>query len=124
MTIRFFILPAHPQSGGFQQRSITSSRKRTEPTDGSSRQLEKITPAATSNVDVKSLRTKCFEAMNDDLNTPIVISHLFDGAKMINNIIAGNNTILPDDLKELKEVFHTFCFDILGLRRNRFVRRT
>ena len=78
--------------------------------------LEKITPAATSNVDVKSLRTKCFEAMNDDLNTPIVISHLFDGAKMINNIIAGNNTISADDLKDLKEVFHTFCFDILGLK--------
>lgn len=50
--------------------------------------------------------------MNDDLNTPIVISHLFDGAKMINNIIAGNNTISADDLKDLKEVFHTFCFDI------------
>ena len=78
--------------------------------------LEKITPAATSNVDVKSLRTKSFEAMNDDLNTPIVISHLFDGAKMINNIIAGNNTISADDLKDLKEVFHTFCFDILGLK--------
>ena len=43
-----------PQSGGFQQRSLASSRKGTEPTDGSSRQSGKITPAATSNVDVKA----------------------------------------------------------------------
>ena len=117
MTIRFFILQAHYRSPvDFSNEALQAAEKGLsrlmEAVDG----LEKITPAATSNVDVKSLRTKCFEAMNDDLNTPIVISHLFDGAKMINNIIAGNNTISADDLKELKEVFHTFCFDILGLK--------
>ena len=117
MTIRFFILQAHYRSPvDFSNEALQAAEKGLsrlmEAVDG----LEKITPAATSNVDVKSLRTKCFEAMNDDLNTPIVISHLFDGAKMINNIIAGNNTISADDLKDLKEVFHTFCFDILGLK--------
>ena len=54
--------------------------------------------------------------MNDDMNTPIVIAHLFDGAKMVNNIIAGNDTITEADLKELKEVFHLFCFEVLGLK--------
>ena len=78
--------------------------------------LEKITPSATSSVDLKAVREKCYEAMNDDLNTPIVIAHLFDGARMINNIIAGNDTITADELKELKETFHLFCFDILGLK--------
>lgn len=43
--------------------------------------LDKITPAATSTVDAKALRAKCYEAMNDDLNSPIVIAHLFEGAK-------------------------------------------
>lgn len=78
--------------------------------------LEKITPSATSSVNVKAVREKCYEAMNDDLNTPIVIAHLFDGARMINNIIAGNDTITAEDLKDLKETFHLFCFDILGLK--------
>ncbi len=41
--------------------------------------------------------------MNDDLNSPIVIAHLFDGAKMVNNILAGNDSITAEDLKELKE---------------------
>ena len=53
------------------------------------------------------------------MNTPIVISNLFDGAKMINNIIAGNNTIAADDLKELKETFRIFMFDILGLKEEK-----
>ena len=75
-------------------------------------------PAATSTIDVKSLRAKCYEAMNDDLNSPIVIAHLFDGAKMVNNILAGNDSITAEDLKELKETFHLFCFDILGLQED------
>ena len=117
MTIRFFILQAHYRSPvDFSNEALQAAEKGLSRLMEAIDSLEKITPAATSNVDVKSLRTKCFEAMNDDLNTPIVISHLFDGAKMINNIIAGNNTISADDLKDLKETFHLFCFDILGLK--------
>ena len=56
--------------------------------------------------------------MNDDLNSPIVIAHLFDGAKMVNNILAGDDSITAEDLKELKETFHLFCFDILGLQED------
>lgn len=78
--------------------------------------LEKIIFVVILNVDVKSLCMKCFEVMNDDLNILIVILYFFDGVKMINNIIVGNNIIFVDDLKDLKEVFYIFCFDILGLK--------
>ena len=78
--------------------------------------LDKIVPSQTTSVDVLTLRQKCYEAMNDDLNSPIVIAHLFDGAKMVNNILAGNDTITADDLEHLKETFRLFCFDILGLK--------
>ena len=61
-------------------------------------------------------RQEFIKAMDDDLNTPIVIAHLFDGAKMVNNILAGNDTITAADLNELKETFRLFCFDILGLK--------
>ena len=57
--------------------------------------------------------------MNDDLNTPIVIAQLFEGARIINNVIAGNATISAEDLKELKETFHLFCFDIMGLKEEK-----
>ena len=83
--------------------------------------LDKITPApATSEgINVKELRAKCYEAMNDDLNTPIVIAQLFEGARIINNIIAGNATISAEDLKDLKETFHLFSFDIMGLKEEK-----
>ena len=54
--------------------------------------------------------------MNDDLNTPIVISHLFDGIRIINTLLDKKATISAADLDELKAVFRTFAFDILGLK--------
>ena len=57
--------------------------------------------------------------MNDDLNTPIVIAQLFEGARIINNVTAGNATLSADDLASLKETFRLFCFDIMGLKEER-----
>jgi cysteinyl-tRNA synthetase len=78
--------------------------------------LKRITPAAKSTVDFSELRSKCYAAMDDDMNTPIVISHLFDATRDINNILSGSATISADDLKELQETFRTFMFDIMGLK--------
>ena len=117
MTIRFFILQAHYRSTvDFSNEALQAAEKGLGRMMDAVNGLEKITPSVTSSVDVKAVREKCYEAMNDDLNTPIVIAHLFDGARMINNIIAGNDTITAEDLKDLKETFHLFCFDILGLK--------
>ena len=54
--------------------------------------------------------------MNDDLNTPIVISHLFDAARIVNLVKDGKETLNESDLKELQEVFHLFAFDLLGIK--------
>ena len=65
---------------------------------------------------VKSLREKCYDAMNDDLATPQVLSYLFEACTVVNKLIDHKATICPDCLKELKEVMHLFAFDILGLQ--------
>ena len=65
---------------------------------------------------VDELRRKCYEAMNDDLNSPIVISHLFDACRVINTVVDQKATMAGDVLAALTEVFHTFAFDILGLK--------
>ena len=78
--------------------------------------LDKLTPSDTTTVDVAGLGDKCRAAMDDDLNSPIVISHLFEAAKAINSIHAGTAKINASDLAELKSVFHSYAFDILGLR--------
>ena len=117
MTIRFFILQAHYRSTvDFSNEALQASEKGLqrllEAVDG----LDRIKTSAASDVDVQSIRTKCHEAMNDDLNSPIVISHLFEAARIVNNVLAGNNKLSEADLKELKDTFHLFLFDILGLK--------
>lgn len=117
MTIRFFILQAHYRSTvDFSNEALQASEKGLqrllEAVDG----LDRIKTSAASDVEVQSIRTKCHEAMNDDLNSPIVISHLFEAARIVNNVLAGNNKLSEADLEELKDTFHLFLFDILGLK--------
>jgi len=78
--------------------------------------LEKIQPSNNSTVDVSGLREKCMEAICDDLNSPIVISHLFDACRSINLVSDGKASISEGDLEELRSVFNLFLFDILGLQ--------
>ena len=82
--------------------------------------LERITPAdkcdeQTEKV-VKELRQKCYDAMNDDLATPQVISYLFEACGTINKILDHKATICADCLAELKAVMHLFAIDLLGLK--------
>ena len=117
MTIRFFILQAQYRSTlDFGNDALQAAEKAWQRLAEGWRNLSKIAPSAETTVEVKGLREKCYEAMNDDLNTPIVISHLFDGVRAINTILSGNATITAADLDDLRDTFSTFLFDILGLR--------
>ena len=117
MTIRFFILQAHYRSTvDFSNDALQASEKGLARLLDAYASLLKLKPSATSTVDLKDLRQKCYDAMNDDLNTPIVISHLFDTSRTINSIKDGKDTISEADLKELQDVFQLFVFDLLGLK--------
>jgi cysteinyl-tRNA synthetase len=81
--------------------------------------LENISAGNETTVDVSSLRAKCYDAMNDDMNTALVISHLFDASRAINQIADKKATISAADLDELKATFKLFMYDILGLKEER-----
>ena len=117
MTIRFFILQAHYRSTvDFSNEALIASEKGLARLMEAYERLQKIQANTTSTVEINDLRNKCEIAMCDDLNTPIVISHLFDASKAINTVHDGKGTLSAADLAELKEVFHLFIEDILGLR--------
>ena len=117
MTIRFFILMAHYRSTvDFSNEALQAAEKGLARLTEAYERLQKLQPAATSTVDVQGLRERCEEAMSDDLNTPIVISHLFDSAKAINSVFDGKASICEEDLKELQSVWQLFVIDLLGLR--------
>ncbi|SFE53531.1 cysteine--tRNA ligase [Sunxiuqinia elliptica] len=118
MNIRFFMLTAHYRSTlDFSNEALQSAEKGMERLLKATETLENLEAQATSTVDVKGLREKCYQAMNDDLNSPIAIAHLFDGVKMINSIADGKASISPEDLEELKTLYATFVFDLFGLKR-------
>ena len=117
MTIRFFILQAHYRSTvDFGNDALQAAEKGLARLTDAYAHLQKLVASETSTVDVKDLRQKCYDAMNDDLNSPIVISHLFDAARAINSVKDGKATISAADLEELKSVFKLFMFDILGIK--------
>ncbi len=78
--------------------------------------LEKLlTSDTTTGFDLKTWTTGCYNAMNDDFNTPILIAELFSAVKYINQIKDGKATITKTDLSILTATIHAFVFDILGL---------
>lgn len=116
MTIRFFILQAHYRSTvDFSNEALIASEKGLARLMEAYERLQKIQANTTSTVEINDLRNKCEAAMCDDLNTPIVISHLFDASKAINTVHDGKGTLSAADLAELKEVFRLFIEEILGL---------
>ena len=116
MTIRFFILQAHYRSTlDFSNEALQASEKGLERLLEACSRLYKLTPSPSSTVNIKGLREDCMEAMCDDLNSPIVIAHLFEAGKAINTVYDGNGAISTDDLAELKAVFQLYLRDILGL---------
>lgn len=77
--------------------------------------LEDLKTSKTSTFDVLAWKQKCYDAMNDDFNSPILIAHLFEAAKLVNQIKEGNASLTAEDLAILKQTIHNFTFDILGL---------
>ena len=117
MTIRFFILQAHYRSTvDFSSEALVASEKGLARLMEAYERLQKLQAGKETTVEVAGLRERCEEAMCDDLNTPIVISHLFEASKAINTVADGKGTINEADLAELKEVFKLFVEDILGLQ--------
>ena len=76
--------------------------------------LGKISASENSTFDVNDLEQKCYSAMDDDFNTPILIAHLFDGVRIINSVKDGKESLNSSGLEKLKTLFNTFVTDILG----------
>lgn len=119
MTIRFFILQAQYRSTvDFSNEALQASEKALDRMLEGWRRLADLKGANTSTVtaEIADLEQKCYDALNDDLNTPIVIAHLFEAVGIINRVADGHATATAADIDALKALFQTFLFDILGMR--------
>ena len=113
---RFFMLQAHYRSIlDFTNNGLLASEKGFLRLMDAINDLDALNVGSTSTFDIKEWQQKCYEAMNDDFNSPILIANLFEAVKFINQIKEGTATITEDDLNVLKSTVHTFVFDVLGL---------
>lgn len=113
---RFFMLQAHYRSIlDFTNNGLLASEKGFYRLMDAVNVLDDLQASDTSTFDISEWKDKCYEAMNDDFNTPIVIANLFEAVKFINQIKEGNASITSDDLDTLKQTINAFVFDILGL---------
>ena len=115
MTIRFFILQAHYRSTvDFSNAALQAAKKGFSKLMNALETLGKLSASENSTYNVNELEEKCYAAMDDDFNTPILIAHLFDGVRIINSVKDGKEGLNIIDLEKMKSVFNTFVTDILG----------
>ncbi|GHT76840.1 cysteine--tRNA ligase [Bacteroidia bacterium] len=132
MAIRFFILQAHYRSTvDFSNEALQASEKGLERLLDAYKNIDRLpchsapdaeSPAQSQEIagqarnDIQFLVQKSYEAMNDDLNTPVVISYLFEAARIINSTLAGQTQLTAENIRELKDFFQLFFFDLLGIK--------
>ena len=116
MTIRFFILQAHYRSTvDFSNEALQASEKGLKRLFAAVDLLNKLSPSGKSSFELQPIFDTCFEALNDDLNTPIAIAQLFELVRLINSVYDKKETISKEDLDVLKKQVKTIVYDILGL---------
>ena len=117
MVIRFFILQAQYRSTvDFSNDALQAAEKALQKMLDIYRRLQNLLPAEKSTVEVPDFMTQAYEAMDDDLNTPIVIATLFEAGKIINSATDGNAKLNAEDLSRLRLLFDTMLVDLLGIK--------
>ncbi len=117
MTIRFFILQAHYRSTvDFSNEALIAAEKALSKLIDGYKRLNALKAADKSSVELPDLKAKCYEVMNDDLNTPLVIANLFEACNFINKANDGHISLSQANIDSLKDLFKTFLLDILGVK--------
>ncbi|HSH51018.1 MAG TPA: cysteine--tRNA ligase [Bacteroidales bacterium] len=117
MTVRFFILQAHYRSTvDFSNEALQAAEKGLERLLKAGKVLQQLHAGKESTINIDELRENCSQAINDDLNSPILIAHLFDAVRLIYLIKEEKEKINETDLEQLKNIFQTFVYNILGLQ--------
>jgi len=117
MTIRFFMLQAQYRSTlDFSNEALLAASLGLQKLMNAEKTLSGLVPGGESSVDISGIAAKCYEAMSDDLNTPVAIAHLFDAVRIINLVNDGKEKLSAEDIRSLQKLFRIFIHDLFGLR--------
>ncbi len=117
MTVRFFFLQTHYSSTlDISDRALEAAEKGLQRLMNAGKLLPALKTGSTSSSNVAALEEACYEAMNDDFNSPVLVAQLFEAARIINSVNDGHETITAEDRDKLAAFFNPFVTDVLGLK--------
>ena len=117
---RFFMLQAHYRSIlDFSDDAIVAAEKGYKRLMEALSLLKDLPTSTQSSVSIEDWKQLCYDAMNDDFNTPILIAHLFEGVRYINVIKDGKETITAEDLATFTTALEAFVYEVLGLENEK-----
>jgi len=117
MTVRFFMLQTHYRSTlDFSNDAMEASEKGFRRLMNAYELLDGLKASAKTDIEIEPVQTRCYEAMNDDFNSPVLIAELFEASRVINSVHDGKIQIDEANLELLKQVMYTFIGDVLGLK--------
>ena len=117
MSVRFFMLQAHYRSTlDFSNDALEASDKGFKRLINAYGLIDKLNASDRSVIDLKSLSKRCYAAMDDDFNSPVLIAELFEAVHIINSIYDGKTSATKADIDSLLELMNNFVFDVLGLK--------
>lgn len=117
MAVRFFMLQAHYRSTlDFSNEALDAADKGYRRLMNAMALLPKLKASGKkSEVDIAALKQRCYAAMNDDFNSPVLIAELFEAVRMVNSVYDGKQAIDAASLDSLRTLMHHFVYDVLGL---------
>lgn len=114
--VKFFMYQAHYRSMlDFSSEALEASEKGFNRMMDAYKMLKEIATSENSSVDIEGWKKSCYDAMDDDFNSPILIAHLFEAVKFINSLQEKKETISEKDLVTLQKTMHDFIFEVMGL---------
>jgi cysteinyl-tRNA synthetase len=120
MAVRFFMLQAHYRSTlDFSNEALEAAEKGFKRLMNAISLFPKLKASDVANkAEIQDLKARCYAAMNDDFNSPILIAELFDGVRLINSAYDKKVDLSQNDIDELQKLMQNFVFDILGLKED------
>ena len=118
MAVRFFMMQTHYRSTlDFSNEALTASEKAYTRLMDSYKTLQTLKASGTSTENIASLERECYDAMNDDFNTPVLIANLFDAIRIINSVNDKKASLTQVDIDLLNKIYEHFVFDVMGLKK-------
>ena len=116
MVVKFAMMQCHYSSTmDLSNTALAAAEKGLARLKNAFHSLDKVLIGEHSSFEVNPILEDCSSAMNDDFNTPVLIAHLFDTVKKINNVIANKRQMAQEDISVLKGLFNDYVVTIMGV---------